>query len=106
MPKHRSARRRPTEAGKLAATVPAAAVAAVAVTSSPTASLSSLFPTGAIQAAASKVISDLPAEVKATGYTPTDIFDMILGNLPSILGTFNPALGAAASVIESVAKRS
>ncbi len=27
---------------------------------------------------------------------------MILSNLPSILGTFNPALGTAASILESV----
>jgi hypothetical protein len=89
-----------TEAGKLTATVPAAS--AVAVAASPTTSVASLFNPAQITAAASKVISDLPAEIKLTGYTPTDIFDMILGNLPTILGAVNPALGAAATVVKEI----
>jgi hypothetical protein len=89
-----------TEAGKLAATIPAASAAAVVA--SPTTSVASLFPTAALQAAAGKVIADLPAEIKLTGYNPTDIVDMILGNLPALLGAVNPALGTAAAVIKDV----
>jgi hypothetical protein len=89
-----------TEAGKLAATVPAASAAAVVA--SPTTSVASLFSTSDLQAAAGKVLSDLPGEIKLTGYTPTDIIDMILGNLPAILGAVNPALGTAATIIKDV----
>lgn len=90
-----------TAAGKLAATVPQASSAAL--TASPTTSVASLFSTDQLQAAAGKIVSDLPNEVKRTGYTPTDIMDMILGNLPSILGALNPALGAAAAVVKDIA---
>lgn len=89
-----------TAAGKLAATVPAASAAAVAA--SPTTSIQSLFSIGDLQNAASKIISDLPAEIKLTGYNPQDITDMILGYLPAILGAVNPALGTAATVIKDI----
>ena len=91
-----------TEAGKLVAIIPAASSAGA--TASPTTSVKSLFTTQEIQAAASKVITDLPAEIKLTGYTPKDIEDMILGALPLILGAVNPALGAAAGVAAGVIK--
>lgn len=90
-----------TEAGKLAAIVPAASAAAVAA--SPTTSVASLFSTADLQSAANKILADLPKEVKLTGYNATDIIDMILGNLPTILGAVNPALGTAAAVIKDVA---
>src|SRR5258708_31486343 len=63
-----------TEAGKIAATIPAPTVAPAAP--------ASLVPIGSLAAAASKVIADLPAEVKLTGYTSTHIADMVLANLP------------------------
>jgi hypothetical protein len=90
-----------TEAGKLAATIPAATVAAIAT--APSTSVASLFSPADIKTAASKIITDLPQEIKLTGYTPTDIFDMILGNLPSILGAVNPALGTIATIVKNVA---
>lgn len=89
-----------TEAGKLAAVIPAASAAAVSA--SPTTSVASLFPTADLQKAATKVIADLPAEIKLTGYNLTDVTDMILGNLPALLGAVNPALGTAATIIKDV----
>jgi hypothetical protein len=86
-----------TEAGVIASTIPA-------TISTSTASPASLMPPGTIAAAASKVITDLPAEIKLTGYTPNDIGDMILSNLPGLLGLINPALGAAAGAVAGVVR--
>lgn len=85
-----------TEAGKIAATIPAPTVAPAAP--------ASLVPAGSLGAAASKIIADLPAEVKLTGYTSTDIADMVLANLPGLLGVINPALGAVAGVAAGIVK--
>lgn len=86
-----------TEAGKIAATIPAAAAQTGAAPAA-------IVPAGSLLAAASKIITDLPAEVKLTGYTTTDIADMVLGNLPGLLGALNPALGAVAGVAAGIVK--
>jgi hypothetical protein len=86
-----------TEAGVIAAQIPATATAAS------TAPAAMINP-GVLTNAANKVITDLPAEVKLTGYTPKDIEDMVLSNLPSILGAVNPALGAAAGAAAGVVR--
>jgi hypothetical protein len=84
-----------TEAGKIAATVPPS------ITTSSTAP-AAIVPPSTLQAAANKVIADLPTEVKLTGYTPADIGDMILAYLPGLLGAVNPALGAVAGVAAGI----
>jgi hypothetical protein len=86
-----------TEAGKIAATIPAATVAIGAAPAT-------IVPSGTLIAAASKIINDLPAEVKLTGYNGTDIADMVLANLPGLLGALNPALGAVAGVAAGIVK--
>jgi hypothetical protein len=90
-----------TEAGKLVATIPAATIASAPTGNQTPASLISI---GSIQSAAGKVISDLPNEVKLTGYTTNDIVDMILGNLPALLGAINPAWGTVAATAAAVIK--
>lgn len=87
-----------TEAGKLAVTIPPEAIV-------PNATPASLISIGTVQAAAGKVITDLPKEVALTGYTPTDIADMILSNLPTLLGLFNPGLGAVATAVAGAIKK-
>jgi hypothetical protein len=48
--------------------------------------------------AATKVLSDLPAEVKAQGYTPSDVADMVIGAAAIPF----PAVGIAAPVLKAV----
>ena len=86
-----------TEAGVIASQIPATATAAATAPAA-------LINPGVLASAANKVILDLPAEVKLTGYTPKDIEDMVLANLPAILGAVNPALGAAAGAAAGVVK--
>lgn len=86
-----------TEAGVIASKIPT-------IVSGAGASPASLVNAGVLSQAVSKVLTDLPAEIKLTGYTPKDIEDMILGSLPAILGAVNPALGAAAGVAAGIIK--